>query len=77
MKAFSPQNFHAGVKKCHFGNFLEWARMAVPVIMAIKNPSQELKKNLFVLDSYDSLERLEGKTGEVPFFKVQSCKITV
>ena len=22
--------FHAGVKKCHFGNFSEWAGMAVP-----------------------------------------------
>jgi hypothetical protein len=22
--------FHAGVKKCHFGNFSEWAIMAVP-----------------------------------------------
>ena len=22
--------FHAGVKKCHFGNFSEWAEMAVP-----------------------------------------------
>ena len=22
--------FHAGVKKCHFGKFLEWAGMAVP-----------------------------------------------
>ena len=31
----------------HFGNFLEWAGIAVP---------------------YDFLERLEGKTGEAPFF---------
>ena len=22
--------FHAGVKKCHFGNFSDWAVMAVP-----------------------------------------------
>ena len=27
--------------------------------------------------SYEALERLEGKTGEGPFFKVQSDKITV
>ena len=44
--------------------------------VAIKNPSQELK-NLFVLKSYDSLERLKGKTGDSPFLKVQSGKITV
>ena len=25
-------------------------------------------KNIFALGSYDSLERLEGKTGEAPFF---------
>ena len=43
-----------------------------------KSPSHELKKNIFVLGSYESLERLEGKTGEAPFFlKVQSGKITV
>ena len=32
MKAFGPKKFkfQAGVKECHFGNFLEWARMAMP-----------------------------------------------
>ena len=34
-------------------------------------------KNLFVLGSYESLERFKGKIGEAPFFKVQSGKITV
>ena len=29
------------------------------------------------MGSYDPLERLEGKTGKAPFFKVQSGKITV
>ena len=32
-KTFGPKknsNFHAGVKKCHFGNFSERAGMAVP-----------------------------------------------
>ena len=42
--------------------------------MTIKNPSQELK-NLFVLGSYEPLERLNGKAAEAPFFKVQSGKM--
>ena len=31
-QAFGPKNvdFHAWVKKCHFGNLSEWAGMAVP-----------------------------------------------
>jgi hypothetical protein len=35
------------------------------------------KKNLFVLGSNESLERLNGKIGQAHFFKVQSGKITV
>ena len=34
-------------------------------------------KNLLFLGSYESLERLKGKIGEAPFFKVQSGEITV
>ena len=34
----------------------------------LKNPLRRLE-NLFVQGSYESLERLEGKTGEGPFFK--------
>ena len=29
-KEFFNLKFHAGVKNCHFGNFSEWAGMAVP-----------------------------------------------
>ena len=36
-----------------------------------------IKKNIFVQGSYESLERLEGKTGEGPFFMVRSDRITV
>ena len=69
MMSFGSKNFklHARVKKCHFGNFLEWAGMAEPVSAAIKNSSWELK-NLFVLGSLESLERLKGKIGEAPFY---------
>jgi hypothetical protein len=36
-----------------------------------KIPHMNLK-NIFVLGSYESIERLEGKTGERLFFKVRS-----
>ena len=42
MKSFDPKKIklHAGVKKCHFGNFLERDGMAVPIallVLALKN----------------------------------------
>ena len=36
-----------------------------------------ISKILFVYCSYELLAMLEGKIREAPFFKVQSCKITV
>ena len=42
----------------------------------LKNLLLELE-SLFIYGSYESLERLEGKTKEGPFFKVQSNRITV
>ena len=35
------------------------------------------KKSFSIKGSYESLERLEGKIGAAPFFKVQPGKITV
>ena len=44
----------------------------------IINPSNKLKeKTLFAQGSDESLERLEGKTREGSFFKIQSGKISV
>ena len=65
MKSFGQKNFkfHAGVKKCHFGNFSEWAGMACPVSPALNNPSQEL-----LMGAGQYLERVEGET-KGPFFK--------
>ena len=42
-----------------------------------KSLTQNEKKNFLVQGSYESLKRLEGKTGEGPFFKVRSDRITV
>ena len=38
---------------------------------------QRISKILFVLGSYEYLERLKGKIRVTPFIKVQSTKITV
>ena len=37
-KTFGPKNlkFHAGFKKCHFGNFSEWAGIAVQSLRGIE-----------------------------------------
>ena len=46
--------------------------------MALSQKSlARIKKNLYIQGSYESLERLEGKTGEVHFFRVRSDRITV
>ena len=65
IKAFGPNNFrfHAGVKKCHFGNFSEWAGMAVPSRIPRRNSNI-----LFDLGAGKSLERLESKTRKGTFF---------
>ena len=56
-----------GLKSAILAIFLNGPGWPCPGSAAINNPLQELKK-LFVLGSYDSLERLEGKTREVQFF---------
>ena len=64
--------FHAGVKKCHFGNFSE-----CPVSAALKNPSVDMKNSFSSFSSYEFLAMLEGKIVECPFFRVQSDELTV
>ena len=69
MKVFGPKNFkfHAGVKKCHFGNYLEWAGMAVPCYCSHQESLTGIRICVpFILGSYESLERLKGKIGEAP-----------
>ena len=39
-----------------------------PTVSAASRIPHRNLKNLFVLGSYQSLERLEGKTGEAPYF---------
>ena len=47
IKAFGRKKneFHAGVKKCHLGNFFQNGQRGLcPASPALNNPSQELKK---------------------------------
>ena len=65
------KNFEKRVKKCHFGNFSEWAGMAVPCLCSSQESlSQEFKKSFCWEDWKAKLER-------VHFSKVQSGKITM
>ena len=70
MKSFDPKKIkvHAGVKKCHFGNFIEkgWDGRA---LLVWKIPHR-ISKILFVLVSYELLAMLEGKIGETPRFNL-------
>ena len=43
----------------------------------LKKSLARINCGLFRVPTYESLERLEGKTREAPFFKVQSGRITV
>ena len=73
MKSFGLKKFklHAGVKKCHFGNFSEKPGWPCPVSAALKNPSMDLK-NYFCFRKC-----LKGKLQSALFSRFQSGKKTV
>ena len=64
---FDKKN-HAWAHKCHLDTFFwkGWDDHAL-LVPALTNPSEEFKI-IFVLGSYESQERLEGKTRKGPFF---------
>ena len=74
------------LKKCHLGNLSKWCPRLCPsayprgkkwingIISKIPHTNEKI---LFVYGSFESLERLEGKIGEAPFYKVQFGKVTV
>ena len=70
MKSFGPifSYFMQGLKSAILAIFSNGPGWPCPVSAAIKNPSQELKTNIFVLGSYESLERLKGKIRDAPSF---------
>ena len=77
MKAFGPKKIQISStgKKVPFWQFF---RMGSNCMLG--RPSRIPHRNwkiLFVLGSYESLERLKGKIREAPFFKVQPGKKTV
>ena len=63
--------FHPGVKKCHFGNFSEWAGMAVRALLGLVGPQESLTEIEKLFLSYKYKERLEGKIKECLFFYVK------
>ena len=79
MKAFDPKKFkfHAGVKKCHFGNFLEWAGMAVPCQCGPQESLTGFQKLFLLRVPMISQQCWKAKLERAHFFKVQSGKTTV
>ena len=40
-------------KKCHLGNFSEWAGMAMPCKVGLQESLTEIEKNIFALGAND------------------------
>ena len=79
MKSFGSKNFklHAGVKKCHFGNFSDRARM---VVLCQYGPQEFLtgfQKFLLLWVPKNSQQYWKAKLERTYSFRVQSGKITV
>jgi hypothetical protein len=70
MKSFGQKNFkfHARIKKCHFANFSDRARMARALLVKPSRIPQRISKILFALGADEFLAMLEGKISEAPFF---------
>ena len=49
IEAYGPKKieFHAEIKDCHFGNFSQWAGMAVPCYTMRKNLPKTLDQLVF------------------------------
>ena len=72
--------FHAGVKKCHFDNFSEWAGMAVPCQYRQYGPQESLpgtQKFFLLCMRITPYKDWKVKLERVHIYKIQSGKITV
>ena len=71
MKSFGPKNFQIPCtdQKVPFWQFFRKGRDGDALLVQPSRIPHRISKNLFVLGSYESLERLIGKIGEAPFFK--------
>ena len=86
-KLFGPKAFIWSAKKVPFWDFFQNVSQAPFKCLSkwikvyqwnyLKKSLARINCGLFRVPTYESLERLEGKTREAPFFKVQSGRITV
>ena len=74
--AFS-KHFHAGVKKCHFGIFLEWAGMALPCQCGHQESLIGIQKIFLFCVPMTPQKHWKAKLERPHFFKVRSDEITV
>ena len=65
----AQKKFRAGVKTCHFGIFFRMGRDGRALLVRPSRIPHRNWKIIFVLGSYESLEILQGKTREGPFFE--------
>ena len=75
IKAFGPNNFHAGIKKCHFGKFSKWAGMAVPCQSGPQQSLTGIKKIFWFWVPINPQKDWKAKLDRAHFFKVQCGKI--
>ena len=69
--------FHAGVKKCHFGNFSARAGMAVPCQCSPQESLVGSEKFFLHWVPMNSQQCWKAKLERAYSFRVQSCKILV
>ena len=76
MKSFGTKKikFHPRVKKCHFGNFSEWAGMAVPCLVSPQESLTGIEK-LFL--PWVLMKHWKAKLGSAYSFMLKYSKITV
>ena len=70
-------NFHAWVKKCHFGNFSERGGMAVPCQCSPQESLTGVEKFFLLWRRMNSYKQWKAKLERAHFLNFQSGKITV
>ena len=79
MKSFGPKKFkfHPRVKKCHFGNFSEWAGMAVPCQVGPQESLTGIEKLFLSWVPINVQKDWKAKLESAYSFMLKYSKITV
>ena len=80
MKSFGPKKIQissTGIKKCHFGNFSEWAGMAVPCQVSPQESLTGIKKMFLSWLPMSGQKDWKAKLESAYSFMLRYSKITV